>query len=106
YCASPTDGPIALSSTTTPDDQNTASLTVTYRGEEHGGLPSRLRIFALHLKLASQRLIPPTPASPSLDGLAGLTVSGENLGRILSDHLIIQRPDCLFRCNEQRVFLS
>ncbi len=49
----PTDELVALVATTTPDDQNTASLRVADRGEEHGGLASRLRKFALHLKLAS-----------------------------------------------------
>jgi len=49
----PTDELVALVATTTPDDQNTASLRVSDRGEEHGGLASRLRKFALHLKLAS-----------------------------------------------------
>jgi len=49
----PTDELVALAATTTPDDQSTASLRVADRGEEHGGLASRLRKFALHLKLAS-----------------------------------------------------
>ena len=49
----PTDELVALATTTTPDDQNTASLRVADRGEEQGGLASRLRKFALHLKLAS-----------------------------------------------------
>src|SRR5438477_4449238 len=49
----PTDELVALAATKTPDDQNTASLRVSDRGEEHGGLASRLRKFALHLKLAS-----------------------------------------------------
>lgn len=33
------------------------------------------------------------------------SLSGEKLSRILSDHLIIQRPDCLFLCHEQDAFL-
>ena len=49
----PTDELVALAATTTPDEQNTASLRVSDRGEEHGGLASRLRKFALHLKPAS-----------------------------------------------------
>jgi hypothetical protein len=49
----PTDELVALAATTTPDDQNSASSKVADRGEEHGGLASRLRKFALHLKPAS-----------------------------------------------------
>jgi hypothetical protein len=48
----PTDELVALAKTATSDDHNTASSKVPDRGEEHG-LASRLRKFALHLKLAS-----------------------------------------------------
>ena len=48
----PTNELVALAKTATPEDHNTASLTVADRGEERG-LASRLRKFALHLKLAS-----------------------------------------------------
>jgi hypothetical protein len=48
----PTDELVALAATTTSDDYNTASSEVADRGEEQGGLASRLRKFALNLKLA------------------------------------------------------
>ncbi len=49
----PTDELVALATTTTSEDHNGASSKVADRGEEQGGLASRLRKFALHLKLAS-----------------------------------------------------
>jgi hypothetical protein len=48
----PTDELVALAKTATPEDCNTAPPRVADRGEEHS-LASRLRKFALHLKLAS-----------------------------------------------------
>src|SRR5213080_2015466 len=48
----PTDELVALA-TTTSEDHNGASSTIADRDEEQGGLASRLRKFALHLKLAS-----------------------------------------------------
>jgi hypothetical protein len=48
----PTNELVALTETATPEDHNTALPKVADRGEEHG-LASRLRKFALHLKLAS-----------------------------------------------------
>ena len=48
----PTDELVALATTTTSEDHNGASSKVADRGEERG-LASRLRKFALHLKLAS-----------------------------------------------------
>ncbi len=47
-----TDELVALAKTPTPKDHNTTSLRVADNSEEHG-LTSRLRKFALHLKLAS-----------------------------------------------------
>ena len=47
----PTDELVALAKTATPEDHNTTSLTVADRGEEHG-FASRLRKFAVHIKLA------------------------------------------------------
>ena len=49
----PTDELVALAAMTTSEDHNTASSNVADRCEERGGLASRLRKFALHLKLAS-----------------------------------------------------
>src|SRR5438309_8112286 len=49
----PTDELVALATTTTSEDHNGASSKVADRDEEQGGLASRLRKFALHLKLAS-----------------------------------------------------
>jgi hypothetical protein len=49
----PTDELVALAKTATAEDHNTAPSKVADRGEEHGGLASRLRKFALHLKPAS-----------------------------------------------------
>jgi hypothetical protein len=48
----PTNELVALAETATPEDHNTAPPRVADRGEEPG-LASRLRKFALHLKLAS-----------------------------------------------------
>ena len=48
----PTDELVALATTTTSEDHNGASSKVADHGEERG-LASRLRKFALHLKLAS-----------------------------------------------------
>jgi len=48
----PTDELVALATTTRSEDHNGASSKVADRGEERG-LASRLRKFALHLKLAS-----------------------------------------------------
>jgi len=48
----PTHELVALATTTTSEDHNGASSKVADRGEERG-LASRLRKFALHLKLAS-----------------------------------------------------
>ena len=48
----PTDELVALAATTTSEDHNGASSKVADHGEERG-LASRLRKFALHLKLAS-----------------------------------------------------
>jgi hypothetical protein len=48
----PTDELLALAETATPEDHSTAPPRVADPGEEHG-LASRLRKFALHLKLAS-----------------------------------------------------
>jgi len=48
----PTDELVALA-TTTSEDHNGASSKIADRDEEQGGLASRLRKFALHLKLAS-----------------------------------------------------
>src|SRR5438105_4923143 len=49
----PTDELVALATTTTSEDHNGASSKIADRDEEQGGLASRLRKFALHLKLAS-----------------------------------------------------
>jgi hypothetical protein len=49
----PTDELVALATMTKSEDHNTASSNVADRCEERGGLASRLRKFALHLKLAS-----------------------------------------------------
>ena len=48
----PTNELMALAETATPEDHNTAPSRVADRGEEHG-LASRLRKFALQLRLAS-----------------------------------------------------
>lgn len=48
----PTDELMALAATTTSEDHNIASSRMGDHGEEHG-LASRLRKFALHLKLVS-----------------------------------------------------
>jgi hypothetical protein len=48
----PTDELVALAATATREDHNTPPPKVADRGEEHN-LASRLRKFALHLKLAS-----------------------------------------------------
>jgi hypothetical protein len=48
----PTNELVALAETATAEDHNTAPLKVADRGEEQS-LASRLRKFALHLKLAS-----------------------------------------------------
>jgi len=47
-----TDELVALAKTATPEDHNTIPPRVADNSEEHG-LASRLRKFALHLKLAS-----------------------------------------------------
>src|SRR3954471_1560720 len=49
----PTDELVALAAMTTSENHNTASSKVADGGDEHGGLASRFRKFALHLKLAS-----------------------------------------------------
>jgi len=49
----PTDELVALATMTKSEDHNTASSNVADRCEERGGLASRLRKFALHLRLAS-----------------------------------------------------
>ena len=48
----PTDELVVLAATATPEDHDSAPPRVADRGEEHS-LASRLRKFALHLKLAS-----------------------------------------------------
>ena len=47
-----TDELVALAKTATPEDHNAVPPRMADRGEENG-LESRLRKFALHLKLAS-----------------------------------------------------
>ena len=84
------------------------------------GEENQLDIAIAKIRDSSQAGFMPTPsstASPPRHGFAGFCTldiahrmrqgfgaSGKESRRVLSDHMIIRRPDCLFRCDAQGVF--